>query len=138
MKKIFLILITFFMCITVQALDLNSKYVYVYNDTLDRVMYEMNSNEEVKVASMTKIMTAILVIEKNPDLDKVITIEDEDLRDMYEYTTTGFQAGHEVTIRELLYGILLRSGSDAVNAAVRVTTDTEEEFISLMNQKLKN
>ncbi len=137
MKKIFLILITFFMCITVQALDLNSKYVYVYNDTLDRVVYEMNSNEEVKVASMTKIMTAILVIEKNPDLDKVITIEDEDLRDMYEYTTTGFQAGHEVTIRELLYGILLRSGSDAVNAAVRVTTDTEEEFISLMNQKVK-
>lgn len=137
MKKIFLILITFFMLQTINALELNSKYVYVYNDTLDRVMYEMNSNEEVKVASMTKIMTAILVIEKNPDLDKVITIKDEDLRDMYEYTTTGFQAGQEVTIRELLYGILLKSGSDAVNAAVRVTTDTEEEFISLMNQKVK-
>ena len=137
MKKIFLILITFFMCITINALELNSKYVYVYNDTLDKVMYEMNSNEEVKVASMTKIMTAILVIEKNSDLDKVITIKDEDLRDMYEYTTTGFQAGHEVTIRELLYGILLRSGADAVNAAVRITTDTEEEFIDLMNQKVK-
>ena len=140
MKKIFLILITFFMLQNIQAfhtLELNSKYVYVYNDTLDRVMYEMNANEEIKVASMTKIMTAILVIEKNPDLDKVITIKDEDLRDMYEYTTTGFQAGHEVTIRELLYGILLRSGSDAVNAAVRVTTDTEEEFVDLMNQKVK-
>lgn len=137
MKKIFLILITFFMFINVNALDLNSKYVYVYNDTLDRVMYEMNANKEIKVASMTKIMTAILVIEKNNDLDKIITIKDEDLRDMYEYTTTGFQAGHKVTIRELLYGILLRSGADAVNAAVRVTTDTEEEFISLMNQKVK-
>ena len=137
MKKIFLFLITFFMLQTIQALELNSKYVYVYNDTLDRVMYEMNANEEVKVASMTKIMTAILVIEKNPNLDKVIEIKDEDLRDMYEYTTTGFQAGQEVTIRELLYGILLRSGADAVNAAVRVTTDTEEEFISLMNQKVK-
>ena len=143
MKKIFLILITFFMCITVHAfqpfhtLKLNSKYAYVYNDTLDRVMYEMNANEEVKVASMTKIMTAILVIEKNENLDKEIEIKDEDLRDMYEYTTTGFQAGHKVTIRELLYGILLRSGADAVNAAVRVTTDTDEEFIDLMNQKVK-
>ena len=137
MKKIFLILITFFMCITVKALDINSKYVYVYNDTLDREMYEMNSNEEIKVASMTKIMTAIIVIENNSDLDKEIEIKDEDLRDMYEYTTTGFQAGHKVTIKELLYGILLRSGSDAVNAAVRVTTDTEAEFIDLMNQKVK-
>lgn len=139
MKKIFLIFITFFMLQTIQAfqIELNSKYVYVYNDTLDRVMYEINSNEEVKVASMTKIMTAIIVIENNPDLDKVITIKDEDLRDMYEYTTTGFQAGHEVTIRELLYGILLRSGADAVNAAVRVSADTEDEFIDLMNQKVK-
>lgn len=137
MKKIFLILITFFMCITVHALDYNSKYVYVYNDTLDKEMYEMNAHEEIKVASMTKIMTAIIVIENNSNLDKEIEIKDEDLRDMYEYTTTGFQAGHKVTIRELLYGILLRSGSDAVNAAVRVTTDTEEEFISLMNQKVK-
>lgn len=137
MKKILLILITFFVLISADALELNSKYVYVYNDTLDRAMYEMGANEEVKVASMTKIMTAIIVIEKNEDLDKVIKIKDEDLRDMYEYTTTGFQAGQEVTIRELLYGILLRSGADAVNAAVRVTTDTEEEFIDLMNQKVK-
>ena len=66
------------MCITVQALDLNSKYVYVYNDTLDRVMYEMNANEEVKVASMTKIMTAIIVIENNSNLEKLETIEDSD------------------------------------------------------------
>lgn len=125
------------MCITVQALDLNSKYVYVYNDTLDREMYEINSHEEIKVASMTKIMTAIIVIENNPNLDKEIEIKDEDLRDMYEYTTTGFQAGHKVTIKELLYGILLRSGADAVNAAVRITTEREEEFIDLMNQKVK-
>ena len=86
MKKILLILITFLMFINIQALDfdLNSKYVYVYNDTEDKAMYELNSNEEIKVASMTKIMTAILVIENNKNLDKKITILDEDLRDMYE------------------------------------------------------
>ena len=139
MKKILLILIAFLTFINVKAFnfDLNSKYVYVYNDTEDRVMYELNSNEEIKVASMTKIMTAIIVIENNKDLERKIVIKDEDLRDMYVYTNVGFQAGHEVTIKELLYGILLKSGSDAVNAAVRVTTDTEEEFISLMNQKVK-
>lgn len=139
MKKILFILITFFLFFNVQAFDfdLNSKYVYVYNDTDDKVMYELNSNDEIKVASMTKIMTAIIVIENNKDLERKIVIKDEDLRDIYVYTNVGFQAGHEVTIKELLYGILLKSGSDAVNAAVRVTTDTEEEFISLMNQKVK-
>lgn len=126
------------MFINVQAieLDLNSKYVYVYNVNEDREMYDLNANEEAKVASMTKIMTAIIVIENNKNLDEYVTILDEDLRDMYEYTTTGFQAGNKVTKRELLYGILLKSGSDAVNAAVRTTTDTEEEFINLMNQKV--
>lgn len=139
MKKVLLVLITLFMFVNVKAidLDLNSKYVYVYNLTEDKVMYELDSNEEIKVASMTKIMTAIIVIENNKNLDKEITIKDEDLRDMYEYTTTGFQDKDKVTIRELLYGILLKSGSDAVNAAVRITTDTEEEFVNLMNQKVK-
>lgn len=139
MKKILLILVTFFTVLNVKAVsfNLNSKYAIVYNVTENRIMYEKDSKEEAKVASMTKIMTAILVIENNKDLDKEITIKDEDLRDMYEYTTTGFQDGDKVTIRELLYGILLKSGSDAVNAAVRITTDDEEAFINLMNQKAK-
>jgi len=138
MKKILLIIITFFMFINIKAinLDLNSKYVYVYNVTEDKEMYNLNAMEEIKVASMTKIMTAIIVIENNKDLNKTITIKDEDLRDIYVYTNVGFQVGNEVTIKELLYGILLKSGSDAVNAAVRITTDTEEEFINLMNQKV--
>ena len=55
---------------------------------------------------------------------------------MYEYTTVGFQAGDRVTIKELLYGILLRSGSDAVNAAVRVTSGGLNDFVDLMNQKV--
>lgn len=140
MKKVLLFLASLLLFVNnVGALDLNinSNNAFVYNLTEDKIMYEKNAYNEIKVASMTKIMTAILVIENNTDLNKKITIKDEDLRDMYEYTTTGFQPGDKVTIRELLYGILLKSGSDAVNAAVRVTTTTEKEFISLMNQKAK-
>ena len=136
MKKILIALITFFLILNIKALELNSKYVYVYNDTENQVMYELNSNEEIKVASMTKIMTAIIVIENNSNLEKIVTIEDSDLKDMYEYTTVGFQAGDRVTIKELLYGILLRSGSDAVNAAVRVTSGGLNDFVDLMNQKV--
>lgn len=138
MKKIILILITFLILITnINALELNTKYSYIYNLTDDIVIYEENAHEEILVASMTKIMTAIIVIENNNNLDKEISITDEDLRDMYDYTTTGFERGDKVSIKELLYGILLVSGADSVNAAVRATTKTEEEFIDLMNQKVK-
>lgn len=140
MKKIFTSLILFILFISnIKAIDLNinSKYAYVYNLTEDKVMYEKNSNDEILVASMTKIMTAIIVIENNKNLNKYITIQDNDLRDWSSYTMTGFEKGNKVTIKELLYGILLKSGADSVNAAVRVTTDTEEEFINLMNKKVK-
>ena len=139
MKKAVFILLSFFTIFSVKAIDfdLNSKYAYVYNLTDDKVMYEKNKDEQAKIASMTKIMTAIIVIENNKDLDKTITIKEEDLRDIFEYTTTGFQNGHKVTIKELLYGILLKSGSDAVNAAVRITTSSEEDFVDLMNKKEK-
>lgn len=140
MKKILVLLISFLLFINgykALKLDINSKYAIVYNLTEDRIMYEKNAYDEIKVASLTKIMTAIIVIENNKDLEKEVTIIDDDLRDMYEYTTTGFQKDDKVTIRDLLYGILLKSGSDAVNAAVRVTTKTEDEFIRLMNQKVK-
>jgi len=140
MKKFLIFLITLLLFISNTKafnIDIKSNNAYVYNLTEDKIMYEKNAYDEILVASMTKIMTAIIVIENNKDLDKEITIVDNDLRDMYEYTTVGFQDGHKVTIRELLYGILLKSGSDAVNAAVRITSNTEEEFISLMNQKVK-
>ena len=144
MKKILLFIVTLFVTFSFyghiyakdDSFDLYSKYAYVLNATDNKVLYELNSSDEAKVASMTKIMTAIIIIENNKNLDKIVTIKDDDLKDMYEYATTGFQDGYEVTIKELLYGILLQSGSDAVNAGVRITTDTEEEFVDLMNQKV--
>ena len=113
-----------------ECLEFENKFITLYLPILK------NKDEQAKIASMTKIMTAIIVIENNKDLDKTITIKEEDLRDIFEYTTTGFQNGHKVTIKELLYGILLKSGSDAVNAAVRITTSSEEDFVDLMNKKV--
>ena len=137
MKKIILFIIMFIFVINVNALELNSKYAYIYNVKEDKIMYEVDSNKEVPVASLTKIMTAIISIENNEDLDKEVFVLDSDLRDMYEYAVAGFRPGDIVTIKDLLYGVLLPSGSDAVNALVRVTSNTEEEFVKSMNDKLK-
>jgi len=120
----------------ISALELNSKYAYVYNIEEDKVMYELDSNKQIKVASLTKIMTAIIAIENNSNLEKEVTMINSDFKDMYEYAVAGFDVGDKVTIKDLLYGVLLPSGSDAVNAVVRVTSDTEEDFIKLMNDKV--
>jgi len=136
MKKIIVFIITFIFMMNIRALELNSKYSYVYNVKEDNVMYEVDSEKQVQVASLTKIMTAIIAIE-NSDLNTEVTIIDSDLRDMYEYAVAGFKVGDKVTIKDLLYGTLLPSGSDAVNALVGAVTNTEEEFIKLMNDKVK-
>ena len=120
----------------VRALELNSKYSYVYNVKEDKVMYEVDSDIQIQVASLTKIMTAIIAIE-NSDLNTEVIIMDSDLRDMYEYAVAGFRVGDKVTIKDLLYGTLLPSGSDAVNALVRTISNTEEDFVKLMNDKVK-
>ena len=84
MKKILLLIVTivtisFYGSIYAVNFDLNSKYVYVYNPDENKVLYELNSDDEVKVASMTKIMTSIIIIENNSDLNKKVTIILENL-----------------------------------------------------------
>lgn len=137
MKKIILFIISFMFITNINALELNSKYVYVYNVKEDKVMYEKESNKEVRIASLTKIMTAIVAIENIDDLNKEIVMINSDFKDMYEYAIAGFKVGDKVTIKDLLYGVLLPSGSDAVNALVRTVSNTEEEFVKLMNEKVK-
>lgn len=136
MKKIILFIITFIFMMNINALELNSKYSYVYNLKEDKVMYGVDSNKQIPVASLTKIMTAIIAIE-NSDLNTEVIVMDSDLRDMYEYAVAGFRVGDKVTIKDLLYGTLLPSGSDAVNALVRTVSNTEEKFVKLMNNKAK-
>ena len=129
MKKIILFITLFIFMMNVNALELNSKYSYVYNVKEDKVMYEVDSNKQIQVASLTKIMTAIIAIE-NSDLNTEVIIMDSDLRDMYEYAVAGFRVGDKVTIKDLLYGTLLPSGSDAVNAlVVRIVNDGGQSII---------
>ena len=138
MKKIFMIFISFIFMMSINAIevDINSDYAFVYNVKENKIMSELDSNKQISVASLTKIMTAIIVIE-NTDLDEEVTIVDSDLRDMYVYATAGFTPGDKVTVKDLLYGVLLPSGSDAVNAVVRATSSSEEDFVKLMNDKVK-
>lgn len=137
MKKIlviFLILLSF--PVLADEININSKNAIVINLNDNNILYEKNSNEQIYVASLTKIMTAIVAIEEIDNLQKEIIITEEMLSGIYEYSKAGLQLNDKVTYEDLLYGIILPSGADCVQA-VEISLGGREKFVSLMNNLAK-
>lgn len=136
-KHIIFTFLILFLPLTVFGLDINSKYVYFYNIDRDNVIYELNSTDEISIASMTKIMTAIVAIESIDDLDATVTLTSNDFKGLKEAnaSTAGFKKGEVVTYRDLLYGLMLPSGADAALALSNNIAGSEKKYVELMNQK---
>ena len=142
MKKLLtLILIFIVFTVKVNALDLNisSKTAILYNLDNGEVLYEKNADEKVPIASLTKIMTALITLENIQDLNKQIILTNNDFEGLIEANavTAGFTKGEIVTYKDLLYGLLLPSGADAAKALARNVAGSEEKFIQKMNEKVK-
>lgn len=119
------------------SFDLYSKNAILYNLNDDEVLYENNSDTKTSIASLTKIMTAIVVLENVDNLDKQVVLKRQDFNGLVEENAAvaGFQVGEKVTYRDLLYGLLLPSGADAAQALVRLVSKNQQSFVALMNQK---
>ena len=100
-----------------------------------RILYEKNANEQKLIASTTKIMTCIIALENATNLDQKITAGEEILK--VDGTNIYVQVGEELTIKDLLYGLMLRSGNDAATVLANHIFETEEIFINKMNEKAK-
>ena len=98
----------------------------------NRILYEKNIHEVRSVASISKIMTAIVAIESGKLDDKVI-IGDE-IKSAYG-SGIYIQKGEELTLRDLLYGLMLRSGNDAALAIANYIGGSVDEFVDMMNKK---
>ena len=103
------------------------------------VLLDKGSRERIYPASMTKILTAIVAIENLPNLDEQITVTAEQINPLYEEgaSLAGFSAGETVTVRDLLYGVLLPSGAEACVAVAERVAGSEAAFVDLMNQKVQ-
>lgn len=99
-----------------------------------RIVYSKNMHSKNLIASTTKIMTAIIVLE-NLDLDKEITVGKEVL-DMYG-TNIYTEVGEKLKVIDLLYGLMLRSGNDAAETLAVNTFGNEKQFVEAMNKKAK-
>ena len=128
--------IFFSLCIKANAveLSLSAKSAILINALTNEVVYEKNAYEKRGMASTTKIMTALLTIERG-NLHKTYVAKDEDVR--IEGTSIGLKEGDRITLETLVQGMLLESGNDAANVSARVIGKSREKFVSLMNQKAK-
>ena len=81
-------------------------------------------------------MSTIVAIENIKDLDEKVTINNKVFNGINDYSKAGFKVGDKVSYRDLLYGAMLPSGADAVNALMLNISDSEEKFVELMNNKV--
>ena len=130
MKKLFflfLILIPF----NVNAFGTSAKSAILMDMDSKRILYGKDINYTQSVASISKIMTAISVIE-NTDIDKEIVVGDEVLK---SYGSGIYvKKGERLKIKDLLYGLMMRSGNDAALVLAYNTSGSLEKFVDLMNK----
>lgn len=141
MKKILISLmilgITFFTLLPSQNITkVNAenfcKASVVVESSSKRVLSEKNKDEKLPMASTTKIMTALVTLENAKNLDEIIKIDDRAVG--IEGTSIYLRKGEEMTVRELLFGLMLPSGNDASLAlAYHIGNGNFEEFVNMMN-----
>ena len=128
MKKV-LLLILLILPLNVNAISASS-YIVMDSDT-NRVLEGSNINKKSLIASITKIMTSMVVINNSKDLNKVIKIDNSVLR---SYGSGIYvEVGESIKLIELLYGLMLRSGNDAAIALAGNVGGSMEGFAMLMN-----
>lgn len=97
-----------------------------------KVLYAKSATDPCLIASTTKIMTALVVLEQAKDLDAMVTVTNHWVS--VEGSSMYLEAGDEVSIRGLLYGLILNSGNDAATALAETIGGDEASFVAMMNE----
>ena len=117
-----------------QTFNINARSCIVLDRLSKNIIYGKNEFNKVKMASTTKIMTATIIIE-NCDLNK--TVEVSKRAAGTGGSRLGLKTGDKITIKDLLYGLMLCSGNDAAVALAENCSGSIPEFSNLMNNKAK-
>lgn len=114
--------------------DITGLSAMVIEEPCGRPVYAKNENTRYPPASLTKLMTA-LVAANNADLDTVITspLDGFVVSEETDGTVMGVELGDRLTLRDLIYGLILRSGNDAALIIAEYIAGSEEEFVRMMN-----
>ncbi len=119
-----------------QHLALQSSAALVLDQATGAVLYEKNSNAVLPIASITKLMTAMVVLDAKPDLNQVLSIDEEDI-DTLKGTRSRLGVGTRLAREEMLHLALMSSENRAASALSRHYPGGREAFIAAMNQKAR-
>ena len=133
MKK-FMLFLLLLIPISVKAVETSARSAILMDMNSNRILYEKNIHEIRSVASISKIMTAVVAIESGKLDDKVIV--GDEIKTAYG-SGIYIKVGEELTLRDLLYGLMLRSGNDAALAIANYVGGSVENFVKMMNDKAK-
>lgn len=142
MKKIgytLIFLASFFILIfnvnALENIDLVSPNHVIYDATEDKIISSSNFEEQINIASLTKIMTTITAINKCNNIKEEVTITNEMLSLVrWDATIAGLKSGDTVTIEDLLYASILPSGADATIALGIALSGSVDAFVNDMNE----
>lgn len=132
MKKIFFILLVLLFIKSVKAIDTSATSAILMDTDNNIILYEKNIHNVRSVASISKIMTAVLAIESNKLDDKIVV--DDVISSAYG-SAIYIKQGEELTLRDLVYGLMLRSGNDAALVIAKYVGGNVDHFVLMMNNK---
>jgi serine-type D-Ala-D-Ala endopeptidase (penicillin-binding protein 7) len=112
--------------------DLHAAAAIIYNPDTHQVLWEENSQDKRSIASITKVMTAVVFVESEPDMSEVVTV---DRSDTYAASTTHLRANYRVSVHDLLHLMLISSDNAAARALARISAWGPAGFVSRMNEK---
>jgi D-alanyl-D-alanine endopeptidase (penicillin-binding protein 7) len=114
--------------------DVRAEAAIIYNPATGKVLWESNSQNQRSIASITKVMTAVVFLETSPDLSQPVVVDPIDVR---AASTTYLRAGYTVTKDDLLHLMLIASDNGAAKALARVSSYGYEAFIRRMTEKAR-
>lgn len=110
----------------------SAKAMVVLEGNTNKILYSHNKDQKLAMASLTKIITAIVAIENVENLDEMVKVADESIG--IEGTSIYLTKGEELTLKELLLGLMLASGNDSAMAIAYHVGGNEENFVKMMNE----
>ena len=124
----------------VTAPEFTSNVVYVESLDYGTVIFNKNSNVRVPMASLTKITTALVVLENCENLDDKITVQQSsiDIIAGTDSSTAGIKAGEILTVRQLLNLLLIRSANEAACILADYIAGSNAAFVDMMNEYVTN
>lgn len=138
LSKTFICLFILTLCFSnIFAIDipvLACKSAILIDNDSGKILYGLNENEKIYPASTTKVLTAILALEKL-DLSSSTVVSEAATKLPYGSSNTALKQGEVMSIKDLLYAMMLKSGNDAANVIAEAVSGSIDNFVALMNKK---